>query len=539
MAHLALTSKRLTALILVVAVCGTAWILVQTWHGAWPNYDAVFYLSAGENLAAGRGLIDFRGNGMYWFPPGYSISLAGFELIGIGVSEGGRWLNAVVFGATILISGLWLKSVCRSPAVVMAGVLTIACSRMFQFLAVTLYSEPLYLLPTIGSLILVSVFLKNPERSRRALWLLAVAGLLAGLSEVVRYVGVVAVASSFGLLLLWRPGRTSMWSRLQAATVFGLAASLPVVAVLVVAVLARNLAVTGRLLGDRLGRGTDHTMLDALETIITLQGPSRPTLSIGLIMLLAAALIGLTAGRHHIARPPPGNKHGIERSAPFATFALLYAATLVLIQPFHPGPVNARLYLPAAIALVFVGCEALDTAMHSTARQEGSSGLARNLLLTGVSATVVLALASSSYDNVLRARESLALGHYPGAIIEGIAESPVITHLENHATDESLYSNRAMGVYLLTGIQPTRNLPGWWPGNSPLTEADCLDRLTAFASYANGSESRSLQIAWFDEPRAGSSRTSCDIPALAAGSSELELTQEFGDGAIYRFDSSR
>ncbi len=114
----------------------------------------------------------------------------------------------------------------------------------------------------------------------------------------------------------------------------------------------------------------------------------------------------------------------------------------------------------------------------------------------------------------------------------------MIAHLQHHATDARLYSNRPAGVYLLTGIQPLLHLPAWWPWTSPLTDSDCFDHLTAFSNRAGQSESRKLQIAWFDELRRGDARFYCDIPALASGSSELELVEEFPDGAIYRFEPS-
>ncbi len=533
----ALVSRHLTAVIVTVAVGGTAWILVQTWHGACANTDAVFYLSAGENLGAGRGLVDFRGDELYWFPPGFPVSLALFEVLGIGAAEGGRWLNAIVFGATILVSGLCLKSICRSPVIVMAGVLAIACSRVFHYGAGCLHSDPLYLLLTLGSLILVSEFGKRSSTggALQALRLMAVAGLLAGLSVTVRYVGVVAIASSVLLVLFWQPTRSVLRTRMKAATLFGLAAALPIVAVL-----ARNFAGTGKILADRLDHSTGHTMLDAIETIIRLHGRWQPTFAVGLIMLIAAVLIfWMSAGRDRHSRFP--RWFGINRSAPFGAFVLTHVFTLVVSQPWNSGPgVLPRLYLPAALALVFVGCEALDKAIGPTApspSRDARSKPGRNLVLAGTCVVIVVALASASYINAVRTRAAHIFGHHPGAIVEGITESPLIDDLRHHAEDDRYYSNRPLGVYLLTGIQPVRNLPAWWPWTSPSTESECLNELAAL-QRASLSETGRLRIAWFDSTHEDDSRIYCDIPDLASRSSELELVQDFPDGAIYRFDPS-
>ncbi len=521
--------RRITALIVAVAAGTTAWILVQTWHGPCMNTDAVFYLSAADNLAAGKGLTDFRGDGLHWFPPGYPVSLAGFELLGIGGVEGGRWLNAALFGVTILICGLWLKTVCRSPVIVMAGVLTIACSQAFHDSAGCIHSEPLYLALMVGSLILVSAALQHDLTRRRALWLLSAAGLLAGLSLTVRYVGVVAIASSSLVVLFWQRSLTAPRARLQAATVFGLATALPVAAVL-----ANNHAGTGSIFGERLDHSTGHTMLDAIELIIRFHGTNRPTFLIGWVMLITAAAILCTTARRDRPRSSP-RWLGIDRSAPFAAFWLLYVVTLVVTQPWNSGPVVPRLWLPAAIALLLVGCEGLDAAVSRSSLLKAPREPRLNILLAGVGAAFVLALAYSSYFNSVRARAGILRGHPAGDVVHEVVDSPVLDYLRQHPTDDDIYSNRPASIYLLAGIQPIRHLPAWWPWTSPLTQEDCLRWLT---SFSNRSESGRLQIVWFDARRIHDSRIYCDLEALAAGSSHLELVEDLPDGVIYRFGPS-
>ncbi len=523
-------SRRLTMLIVAIAAASTAWILLRTHHGVRLTSDSAAYLSAAENLAAGKGLIDFEGDELTWFPPGFSIVLAGFELVGIGAKDASRWLNAILFGLTIGVSGLWLKKVCRSGVVVLAGVLAVASSRILQYIVASLYPESLFLLLTIGSLMLVSEFCKRPGISRRAQRLLALAGLLAGLSAAVRYVGIVAIASSLLLILLRQPSRTSLRTRLQAATLFGLTASLPVLAVL-----GRNLVVAGRLLGDRLDHGSGHSMLDAVEIILGLHGPSQPSFAIGWIMLLAAAVICWAPSRQ-MARPPPRNRLGTKSSAPFAVFVVFYVAALVFTQPLNAGPVIARLWLPAAIALVFVGCDALDTAIGRSSLPDAPRDLTLRFLLAGTGAAVIVTLTAASYLSAQNTRDALSLDHPAGAAIRGIAESPLIERLHDHDTDR-LYSNRPIGVYLLSHIQPVHRLPRG-QSDKPLTDSECLDLLRAGAADADLPGYGTLQIAWFDELRQGDIKTYCDIPALAAESPELELVEDFGDGAIYRFDPS-
>ncbi len=541
-----LDPRRLTVLIVAIAALSTAWILLRTYYGARLTIDAASYLSGAENLAAGNGLTDYQGRELTWFPPGYSIVLAGFEIAGIGAAEGGRWLNAVLFGVIVGISGLWLKTVCRSSAVVLAGVIAIACSSTFHTDAVSLHSEPLYLLLTIGSLILVGEVLNRhpavagPKGPR----LLATAGLLVGLSFAVRYVGVVAIVSSFLVLLVWRPSRSAMRIRLQAATVFGLAAALPTAAVV-----ARNLSETGRVLGDRLDRSSGDTMLDALETTVRLQ--TRPAFAIPLVILAAAALISWTV-RSRSLSPAYDSRTGIEdsrtgtaggapsriaRSAPFAAFVLLYVPTLVITQPWNQGPINARLWLPAAIGMLFVGCEALDSALDGGELLKAPRIPRLRVLAAGAGAVIVVALLASSYHAALHMRNALSLGHPDGEDVRGIVESPVIAYLEQNATDDGVYTNRVQEVYLLTGIQPVNHLPARAPGQT-WTESECLNQFNKAADRHTRTQSPVLQIAWFDGTVRLNPRVYCDLEDLASLWSELTLVQDFPDGAIYRFDPS-
>ncbi len=524
--------RRLTVLIVAIAALSTAWILLRTWYGARLTSDAAAYLSGAENLASGNGLVDFEGDELTWFPPGYPIVLAGFEIAGIGAAEASRWLNAVLFGLTVGIAGLWLKTVCRSSAVVLAGVAAIACSPTLHVNAVSPHSEPLYLLLTTGSLIAVSEFLNRQPAGtgRRALRLLATAGLLAGLSFAVRYVGLVAIASSSLLILSWRPARTFLRIRLQAAALFGVAAALPVVAVL-----ARNLVATGRLLGDRLDIHAGHSMLDAVGIITELHRTTRPTFAIGWIMLFGAALICWAAG----GRPRPRSfprRLGRARSAPFAAFVALYAGVSVVTQPLNADPINARLWLPAAIALVFVGCEALDAALQRSSPQDASGQGRRLALAAGTGAVIVVGLAAAVYYSAQNTRDALSLGHADGVIIRELVGSPVIAHLQDEATDGHLTTNRMHGVYLLTGIQPVHLLP-WRPAGQTLTDSECLERLGRISTHDIPTGNTGFSIAWF-EVKPARPRWYCDIPALAAESPELELVEDFPDGAIYRFDPS-
>jgi len=154
-------SRYLTGFVITVAVIVTAWILVRTWHGPRIHGDAITYIRVAENLADGKGLLRLGGIWNSDHPPGWPLVLAGFELLGISARAVVRWLNPILFGTTILFAGMWLRTVCRSHMTVVVGVLAIGLFPIWHKLAAGYYSEPLFLLLTLISLVMLSRFLQG------------------------------------------------------------------------------------------------------------------------------------------------------------------------------------------------------------------------------------------------------------------------------------------------------------------------------------------------------------------------------------------
>ncbi len=229
---------------------------------------------------------------------------------------------------------------------------------------------------------------------------------------------------------------------------------------------------------------------------------------------------------------------GLERSAPFAAFTALYIATVVFTQPWNQGPVNARLWLPAAIGLVFVGCEALDAALHRRRTQTAGDSPLLRVVTAGTITAVVVALTAASYLSVRNTRHARSLDHADAYVVGDSIDSPVLAYLEHQATDGAyLFSNRPVGIYILTGIQPVQLLPRR-PAGQTWTDSECLDRLSEISAAAVGSGRKEIRIAWFKEPTQDDPSWYCDIGALASSSAELVLVQDFPDGSIYRLEPS-
>jgi len=220
---------------------------------------------------------------------------------------------------------------------------------------------------------------------------------------------------------------------------------------------------------------------------------------------------------------------------PFAAFWVLYVATLVISQPHNNGPLNNRIYLPGMIALLFVGCEALDTALGGSLLRTAAGSARHKVLLAGSSAFIVIALAAVVNVNLSEARAHRAQGSFVKDQVSDLTDSPTIAHLRHNHPQGVAYSNRAGSIYLLTGIQPVQRL---LLRSEPWTDADCIEYLSASAESAAPDED--LLIVWFFEGHTTiRGALTCDIADLSTRRRELQALHEFADGAIYRYDPAR
>jgi len=516
------STRHMQAFVVAVAAIVTAWILVRTWHGPRITGDSALYISAAENLADGKGLVTYRHRPVtHHYAPGYSVVLAAPELLGASAREASRWLNAGLAGATILVVGMWLRSVCRFRMPLAVAVLTAACIPVWHSVASAHASDTLYLFLTVSSLALVANWLRTSPRS--GIWLLVAAAALAGASAATRYIGVVLIASTAAVILVAASQPLPRAVRLRLAVLYGLVASLPVTVVL-----AFNLSSSGTPAGnwpvtfDRIG-SLPASLRKVAESQFTLQ------FAVVWVILAAALLIGFAAGD----RPGPAWLRP-DRTLPFAAFAVAYAATLALTRSLTGLEIQDRYVLPAWLALLVVGCELLDKALGGLTDRipERQRPVWLRLAVLGASAVIVLGLGNSLRFNLNETDHALRLGIPAGEYSgddAGIRESDVFDYLQANPIDEEVYTNRPHALYWLGGMQPVQGIPR-------RLRTQCADWFR---------ETQPTVIVWFDHLRPNdlfqlrpdeAVGPRCDIPSIAAQLPELKLVQRTDDGAIYRAD---
>lgn len=216
----------MTLLLLFSAVVGMALVAYSTSLGPGVGGDATIYITSARNLLGGRGLGLIEADGSFrllpYFPPGYPLALSLLGLSGLDLVPLSRWLNVLLFGGLVILSGKILFSATSKHSVAFLGSLLFALSPVLVPVSSWAMSEPLALLLGFGSLWFVVKALKQGEITAA----LVLSGLLSGLAILTRY-NAAAFGITGGLFLLFS-GKLPRLKRLLRSALFAVLSLLPV-----------------------------------------------------------------------------------------------------------------------------------------------------------------------------------------------------------------------------------------------------------------------------------------------------------------------
>ena len=186
-------NRQITLVLFLFAAIGVVVLLVATRFGIGISPDSVTYIDAARNLSHGDGLSALSAAGelkpLSHYPPLYSSLLA---LIGAGGAElpgAARWLNAILFGAIIFLTGFMTRKCARAslwlPLLVSCLTLTAPDFAGLHSFALT---EPLFIFLTMTGLLCLAMYVENQQHR-----FLIASSLTIALAFLTRYVGVVSV----------------------------------------------------------------------------------------------------------------------------------------------------------------------------------------------------------------------------------------------------------------------------------------------------------------------------------------------------------
>ena len=218
-----LGNRLISGLLALVALLSAGLILLSTVRGPGIGGDATVYLASARNLIHGPGLgmPDPDGTFRYlsYYPPLFPLSLSVVGLAGIDLVSGARWLNALLFGLMVWLTGFTLGRAARSPLTGLFAAIVLAFSPMAIPAFSWAMTEPLAnFLGFLG----LAYLLWGLERASRWSYM-AVSAVLCGLSIITRYGSLPFLAAgAAGILVLGDLRFTKRLGRAAAYLIIGL-----------------------------------------------------------------------------------------------------------------------------------------------------------------------------------------------------------------------------------------------------------------------------------------------------------------------------
>jgi|GEM_PF-1143173 len=193
-------------------------------NGPWGSRDPTEYLAAARSLMHGLGYGFYLPNGQFHIytikPPLFSLVLAGIGLLKVDLIDAVRWLNILLFVATVFLVGLIFIRYSATPILAIPACLLMIAFPTLPKLFSSAFPEPLFLFLLIaGAFCLLGYFRNNGHR-----WLVP-SVIFTSLVPMTRYIGISVIPVGAICLFLFLPA--SWRERLKKALVYGVLASVP------------------------------------------------------------------------------------------------------------------------------------------------------------------------------------------------------------------------------------------------------------------------------------------------------------------------
>ena len=139
---------QVKALIAILGFIGTiAVVFLTSRYGAGVAPDSVYYISVARHIADGTGFIGYDGFNFVLQPPLYPLLLAAIKIIfSLDPLVSAGYLNAILLGLIVYLSGLFLLKYLKSALLTVTGTAYILISFVFVQNFLIALSEPLFIL---------------------------------------------------------------------------------------------------------------------------------------------------------------------------------------------------------------------------------------------------------------------------------------------------------------------------------------------------------------------------------------------------------
>ena len=184
----------------ILGIIGSGVVLLLTYqHGSGITPDSVSYISAARSLANGHGFITYNGEFLVFQPPLYSIILALIKnIFSIDPLISAGYLNSLLFGLIVFISGLFFLKHLKSFILVILGTLSVLISYAIVQSSLMTLSEPLFIF-----LLLLFFHYVDAYQKEHNIYSLILFSLAAALACLTRYTGIIIILTGLINIIYW------------------------------------------------------------------------------------------------------------------------------------------------------------------------------------------------------------------------------------------------------------------------------------------------------------------------------------------------
>ncbi len=504
----------------IISILGGAIVYLATSRlGPGVSTDSAVILSTAENLAKGRGLLNYWGVQLTQFPPLYSIILAlGSLLFGKDVFIIGWALNVVVFPALIWFSGLYFFFAFREePLLAWLGSFVVFTSASLIQISANIASDPLFMLMVVFFLMAATLYLKTGR-----LRYLVPAAVLTILACFQRYAGLSLVIA--GGLIVACNYRNSIRGALLGASLYAILTAIPIF----LWGYLHNAPVNGTVFGGRLPAVPLLNFVAGAEKLLYWFIPLQIISLVSPLVLLAAILALIIVLIFKI--DPAGflKRLGSPFGIPSVAFLLVYAAVLVFDISYYElkGVDTDRVHIVALPSLLIILLSVGDLLVKASKRRFGNLPVYFSaVLLFAVWSVYPIGKVSQYVSSSMKDGDVSAYNSINKPGLRNSMFSAYLAKLDIH--NSKVYSNGDDSAWFILRAQ-VYSLPGV-PSDEKHRIVYVQGHYAGWPGPGNGG-----YIVWFNsEAYKGSSATPHELTSVA------DINQVYGDeyGSVYYVNS--
>ncbi|MDR3627138.1 MAG: glycosyltransferase family 39 protein, partial [Ignavibacteriaceae bacterium] len=422
-------------------------------HGAGIFPDSVYYISVARNIANGSGFVGYDGYYYVLQPPLYPVLLGAIKiLLNTDPLISSGYVNAVLFGLTIYLAGLFFLKYLKSYTLVLLGTVSILISFVFIQIALTALSEPLFIL-----LVLLFIYFLEKYYVKPDITSLIIFSTAASLACLTRYIGIVLILT--GVISILIQNNRLFKEKIRRIAIFLFISCLPIGLWII-----RNISLSGTFSGQR--ADSSYTLSENIKflvnTILKWYLQIQITgLQVIIISIIIAALLVLLIKRHK-----QKSLADINKLSPTLIFILLYTLLLIISSTttaydYIANRLLSPIYLPVFLISFFI----IDNILIWLSKYYRPKVLTA-FFAAGLIAWMIYPAAKTVY--IINDYVKLSGFGFNSSSWDNLETINYLNKNKELGTDYMVYSNVPEAVYILSDIK-ARWSPAKTLYNSPLT----------------------------------------------------------------------